>query len=629
MRGRAQIYALLLPLGLLLLVTGGCKPQRLGPIPCTSTSQCPSHHVCNKTSGFCIAARSCKELSDCCPGQKCFNGLCTNLAECNETLTCIGDDRLCVEGICRRKACQNNSDCTFPNGCVYGVCMPDIPCEGKCAADQVCLSPLDRCFPKSRFCPEISCPPGEIPVVSNGYDQIGYQCQEAANGCSCQKSPAIPPGKFGPYARIAIDGTTPVVAAYDKTYGDLVFVTMNNKYQPVSIAYVDGVPSTGTVVYDPAGPRNGIIDVGDDVGLELSMTTDGNGHIAIAYYDRTHRNLKLAYRTQAGATWTVVTVDSDVAAGRFCSITQGAGKLHISYFVEESGDGRTGLRYAQSKTLTPSGSSDFTLSWIDSGPKPAVSAPCQNACMNDQVCVRVAEKETCKVPTPSACGFCGPGTACVDGECLLTLTAQAEIDRFPLGKGLWSSVALLPGGGLAVSYYDSLNGNLLLANGNLTSGFTIRVLDGKDAQGADTGDVGRYTSLAIRGDGTLGIAYQDGENGWLKFWSGAIGSAGSISIVDQGADSEVRAIVGADAKLLFGPDGEPRIAYQDQTFNDLKYAVRSGQSWQLKRLMEEGAVGYYVDQTTIGSNALVSTLEIKLSDTLQISYILRITVVPF
>ena len=72
------------------------------------------------------------------------------------------------------------------------------------------------------------------------------------------------------------------------------------------------------------------------------------------------------------------------------------------------------------------------------------------------------------------------------------------------------------GSGPAISYYDATNGNLKLAwdqndNGTFDAG-EITTVD-------STGDVGEYTSLAFDTSGGLAVSYYDSSNGDLKLAS--------------------------------------------------------------------------------------------------------------
>ncbi|MCA9522463.1 MAG: hypothetical protein KC609_15900 [Myxococcales bacterium] len=613
------------------LVLPHCTRTNLGPIPCENTSQCPSHYVCAKSKGYCIAARSCTRSEECCPGQKCFSGLCTDAGECDQQNACVGDDKTCIDGICRRTSCSSNSDCTFPNRCLGGYCLVDLPCNGRCGDEEACVTPLDLCVSRSQFCGSTSCQPGQVLVVANAYAQIGAICEESSPSCECITSPELPPGKYGAYARIAIDrGTTPVIAAYDKTYGDLVLLELNVKQQPVALRYIDGIPPDGRVVYDPKGPRGGIVDPGDDVGLEPAIVTGPNGYIAISYYDRTHKSLKLAYRSAVDQPFTILTLDQDQMVGRYSSLTIDAqSRLHLAYFVELDQNGETGIRYARSDSLTPTDGSQFTGTWVKRIKRPNLTTPCNSSCLDDEACIEKNGAQVCRTLDSTPCSpFCGPGSVCVDGDCVVELRPLPETDRIPVGIGLYTSIAVRDQQ-VYLAYYDSIEGNLLAARGNLSTGFTSFVIDGASPDGTDTGDIGRFAHLVIAPSGTIGIAYQDTDNGYLLYWSGTDLENGTIEVVDDGSNPLVRSLVGADARLLFGPDGQPRIAYQDATFNDVKYARYVAGSWQLSTLAEDGALGYYVDQVSTGKDVLVSYLEIALDAALQVQYTIRVLIVPY
>ena len=89
----------------------------------------------------------------------------------------------------------------------------------------------------------------------------------------------------------------------------------------------------------------------------------------------------------------------------------------------------------------------------------------------------------------------------------------------------------------------------------------------------DVGDAGRFISIAITSGGQLLIAYQSGfDPGSLRF-AFLNGVTWTIEDVDSAAN------VGITSSLALDINGDPRIAYHDDTNQHLKYAVRTGNGY--------------------------------------------------
>ncbi len=154
--------------------------------------------------------------------------------------------------------------------------------------------------------------------------------------------------------------------------------------------------------------------------------------------------------------------------------------------------------------------------------------------------------------------------------------------------GTYPSIAFNPAGGLPyISYYDAINGDLMLAhpssagNCGTDNRWSCQPVDASPEE-----DVGKYSSIAFWGDSdhwTMGISYYDQTNGALRFafWDQVGDEPGSWEIQTISDPGTFGTGAGLFSSLQFGSDGVPQIAYYYSYMlgNDaVKYAyyVKSG-----------------------------------------------------
>jgi len=123
--------------------------------------------------------------------------------------------------------------------------------------------------------------------------------------------------------------------------------------------------------------------------------------------------------------------------------------------------------------------------------------------------------------------------------------------------GKYSSIAIRTNGKPVISYYDETNGDLklVLCHNNSCTSKQISTLD-------SAGDVGRFTSIAIGTDGKPVISYFDFTNGDLKVVScgnTTCNFSNNINALDVAGN------VGRWTSIAIGSDNLPVISYWDTT----------------------------------------------------------------
>lgn len=173
-------------------------------------------------------------------------------------------------------------------------------------------------------------------------------------------------------------------------------------------------------------------------------------------------------------------------------------------------------------------------------------------------------------------------------ETVDTCAGEADCPSPDEDVGEWAQLALVPGAGGTwhprIAFYDRLRGDLKLAARGEDGRWLTSTLDGRDpATGADTGDVGRFISLATTPGRTLGLAYFDATREALRY----LGPGEAPRIVDAGLSSGTPAVgdaapprtpglrlrvnVGQHASLRYDAVGQGHIVYADTTTPALRH----------------------------------------------------------
>ena len=122
---------------------------------------------------------------------------------------------------------------------------------------------------------------------------------------------------------------------------------------------------------------------------------------------------------------------------------------------------------------------------------------------------------------------------------------------------------------------------------------------------------GRWPSLALAPDGTLGVSYQDATLGRLMF-ARLTGDAFTREIIDPGLALDLfgktsKKLVGAYSQLSFDAQGAPLITYMDGGDAAVLSAALVQQTprrWAIQRRMDEGLVGFWTTHVRLPDGQL-------------------------
>ncbi|HXU69690.1 MAG TPA: hypothetical protein VN947_10190 [Polyangia bacterium] len=443
-------------------------------------------------------------------------------------------------------------------------------------------------------CAKMMCDPGEVPACM-------------ANECGC--IPDIAPGDVGRFSSMTLIGTDAYVAAYNNDYGDLMIGHITPPGVVSGWDFVDGVPDEPPDIPNSHN-RGGISDKGDDVGRYTSIATSSTSEPIIAYYDKTHGALKFA--SFGAIRWHSHTVDVGVGSpdsggddiGKWTSMTVGPdGKPAIAYsaWVQKGASGmpETQLRWAQANTTTPTSSSDWTVTVVDSRLQSDSGAPPPTGDMG--------------VPDMAMAMNDMAGTTPPD-------------ELLPEGIALMSAAARRTDGSPGIVYYDRTRGNLRFVEYNTSTNAWNKpvILDGEKADGTELGDVGLYPSLIYDGNDTAHISYENATKDSLLY----VNTMTKIpEVVDDGyhpkdeqtqdgIDSPVWHLVGDSSSIQLAA-GLPVVAYQDSTVLMLRLAAKGADGKWTKQYVAGhaspfmGSYGFYANLKVQSGQGVLSSYAIN------------------
>jgi hypothetical protein len=551
---------------------------------CDLRSSCGASKIMRH--GVCAPER-CTGDGDCCAGERCgAGGKCGPVEDrCRADEDCSEAGFYCIEeegkARCRRPRCATASDCPL-GSCFERRCVIEPPCLAGCEAGSFCDVQSGKCLqaPVGGEGCDQSCKVGQRLMLEDPQTMRGALC--CAARCECRDLPDIAPRDIGLYLDAAeLDGSI-AVAAYERHFGDLVFMKLATSGALELLEFVDGFPQPTEIAGRADGPRGGALEPGVDSGRFPSLAIVG-GEPQIAYQRADDGMLMYAWRNQG--VWTTVTVDSSGGTGYEPDLVIDAqGRPHIAYWTRLSGD-QTALKYAVADRPSPDHPNHFHLLTV------SAADSCIDGCGEAQACVRDETGERC-LPLAEGCENCGGGNACVlDQELACEPLAHRVGAVSGASLGHAPQLLLRPDASIIV-FGDRQTQTLRLAQvvGGRTQG--IFTLDGDGlAENALSGGLGRSHAAMFDAAGQLVVFYRDETSQAVRRYQGSIDGAGERRVIDDGRGISdepggLDRVQGSDLSVLLSGDKEYAV-FQDQSMGDVSAWI-AGERRQIRSQLLDG-----------------------------------------
>jgi hypothetical protein len=330
-------------------------------------------------------------------------------------------------------------------------------------------------------------------------------------------------------------------------------------------------------VWNGSGWEAQTVDSAGDVGLDTSLALDFNGYPHISY----RGDAGLKYAVWNGSGWDIQIIDTTgeprYAVGASSSLAlDSKDKPHIGYIDNYRGNF---MKYAflngsswEIHALSERGRGGYSTSLaLDSNDKVHISHGDYNYHVLKYVFVD-PEFLPPPTPVPDPVPPTRPDpftTPASPAGIIKTIDSSGNV-------GKYSSLALDAEGNPHISYHDVTNNDLKYAYCN-GSTWHVETVDYSTW-------LGLYTSIALDPNGNPCISYYDNWDSDLKYaaWNG---SAWNIQLVDTAG--------GSFTSLAINSDGTPHISYFGGPKCDLKYASWNGLSWSIQTVDSEEWVGEF------------------------------------
>lgn len=169
--------------------------------------------------------------------------------------------------------------------------------------------------------------------------------------------------------------------------------------------------------------------------------------------------------------------------------------------------------------------------------------------------------------------------------------------------GSWLSMRTMSDGSPAIAYYDRTQDALGFAIGSIGSDGTAtwsreQVDSYPDENGLNPGDSGKYASMAIASDGTVWIAYQDSSHTKLRYAKRDAANSWTVGDADSSASDDA----GYWTSIVFDSSGNPVIAHYDKGEGSLRVATWNGSAFT-SEVVYDGQDGVDTAGATVAGNA--------------------------
>ncbi len=153
----------------------------------------------------------------------------------------------------------------------------------------------------------------------------------------------------------------------------------------------------------------------------------------------------------------------------------------------------------------------------------------------------------------------------------------------PPNYGSWLSMSTAPDGQrLTITYYDREQSGIGFAVGTPQSDGGIEWVhervDGYPVDGFDAGDRGKYTAHVVAPDGRVWAAYQDSDNGVLRYAVREGPGVWNADLVDAG-EGITSTNAGTWVSMALQDDGNPIVAHHDEEAGTLRVSWWADGSW--------------------------------------------------
>ena len=493
-----------------------------------------------------------------------------------------------------------------------------LACEETCEAAMAPATSGAICCDAVQMCVTYDlttlCDPG---FTCEGAEAITIDSSCTLTCDRCVQNPPLEPGLLATHLDMAATASGAVwLSGYGpgvpttRPYGDLVVGSYDRGSESVGWRIIDGVPNEPPS-HAPDGWRGGVSIPGDDVGEWTSMTT-GTGGLYVSYYDRTHRDLKVAFSAgESGDLWIRQTVDDVADSGRYSSVAllpdgrPAVAYLRIEPPTASPGRPRSSVRVAMADITDPRGGDAWTTTEVA-----AAEIDCRpELCDEGDRCL---EDGRCVTPTEDCGDPCDSATACFMAVCEAAL-GDPYVEDMPPAVGLYNDMVATDSG-LALVFYNRREGNLYGTSFDGATWAEPFLIDGHGVADPDVGDCGAGAALFVDESGVWHVTYIDGSEETLRYARVEDGVAATELVDDGSTDGESphpdgRHLVGDDSAVVVAPSGEIRVVYQDATSHRAMLARRmpADAEWSIRVLDMLDHTGFWLSQTLLGDTSLVAT----------------------